>query len=54
MRAIVVQEHGGPEVLQLADRDDPIADAGLVVADVAAAGVNYIDTYMRTGALQPW
>lgn len=49
MRAIVVHAHGGPEVLRLADWDDPVAQAGHVVVDVAAAGVNYIDTYLRTG-----
>lgn len=52
MRAIVVGRHGGPEVLEPADRDDPAPGPGEVVIDVAAAGVNYIDVYHRTGAYQ--
>lgn len=49
MRAVVVHAHGGPEVLQVADREDPVAQPGHVVVDVSAVGVNYIDTYLRTG-----
>ena len=48
MRAIRVSELGGPEVLVAAEVDEPEAgDRALV--EVAAAGVNYIDTYHRTG-----
>lgn len=49
VHAIQVIEHGGPEVLALVDTPTPEADAGQIVADVAAAGVNYIDTYQRSG-----
>jgi NADPH2:quinone reductase len=49
MRAIVIEEHGGPEVLRLAEWPDPQAGPGQVVVQVAAAGVNYIDIYQRTG-----
>lgn len=49
MRAVVVSAHGGSEVLELRDVDPPQAGSGEVVVDVAAAGVNYIDTYQRTG-----
>ena len=49
MKAIVVEEVGGPEVLGFADRAAPVAEAGQIVVDVAAAGVNYIDTYHRSG-----
>jgi NADPH2:quinone reductase len=49
MRAIVVETHGGPEVLQLTERPDPAPDAGQVLVDVTAAGINYIDVYLRTG-----
>lgn len=49
MRAVQVRETGGPEVLQLADVPDPSPGKGEVVVDVAAAGVNYIDTYHRGG-----
>ena len=50
MRAIQVTEHGGPEVLAPVDVPTPTAGEGQVLVDVAAAGVNYIDTYQRTGA----
>lgn len=49
MRAIQISETGGPEVLTLSDVPDPDAGAGEVLVEVAAAGVNYIDTYHRQG-----
>jgi NADPH2:quinone reductase len=49
MRAVVVTRHGGPEVLQITDRPSPEPDAGEVVVDVAAAGVNFMDIYVREG-----
>jgi NADPH2:quinone reductase len=49
MRAIQVTSHGGPEVLLLADIDVPAPGPGQVLVDVAACGVNYIDTYHRSG-----
>jgi NADPH2:quinone reductase len=49
MRAVVVAEHGGSDVLERRDVDPPEAGPGQVLVDVAAAGVNYIDTYQRTG-----
>jgi len=50
MRAVTVSEHGGPEVLRLTEQDRPRAGANQVVVEVAAAGVNFIDTYQRSGA----
>jgi len=50
VRAIQVNEHGGPEVLKIADVDPPKPGAADLLVDVAAAGVNYIDTYHRSGA----
>lgn len=50
MNAIVVTEHGGPDVLALREQDDPQPRKHEVVVRVHAAGVNYIDTYHRTGA----
>ncbi|MCP2258576.1 NADPH2:quinone reductase [Streptoalloteichus tenebrarius] len=50
MRAVVVRSHGGPEVLQQEDVDEPTPGAGELLVEVAASGVNYIDTYQRTGA----
>lgn len=50
MRAIVVNEHGGPEALSLEERPDPQPGATDVVVAVVAGGVNFIDTYQRSGA----
>jgi len=50
MRAIVITENGGPEVLEPAERPAPEPGPGEVLIDVAAAGVNFIDVYYRTGA----
>jgi NADPH2:quinone reductase len=49
MHAIQFREHGGPDVLSYVELDDPQPAAGQVVVDVAAIGVNYIDTYHRSG-----
>ena len=50
MRAIQVTETGGPDVLKLAQPPDPEPGTGQLLVEVAAAGVNYIDTYHRSGA----
>jgi NADPH2:quinone reductase len=50
MRAVVVEQHGGPEVLGVVDLDLPEPGPGQVRVDVAASGVNFIDIYERTGA----
>lgn len=49
MRAIQVTEHGGPDVLALIDAPTPEAGDGQIVVSIAAAGLNYIDTYQRSG-----
>jgi NADPH2:quinone reductase len=49
MRAVIIQRHGGPEVLELTKRPSPVAGAGQLLVDVAAAGVNYMDIYQRKG-----
>lgn len=49
MRVVQVRETGGPDVLEVADIDPPKPQAGEVLVDLAAAGVNYIDTYQRSG-----
>jgi len=49
MRSIVVTEAGGPDVLALVEVDEGEPGPGQVLVDVAAAGVNYIDTYHRGG-----
>lgn len=50
MRAIQVSEHGGPEVLVLAEVPDPQIGPQQLLVRVDASGVNFIDTYFRTGA----
>src|SRR5258706_7596466 len=50
MRAIRVESYGGPEVLRIAEVPTPEPGAGQVRVKLAAAGVNFIDTYHRTGA----
>ena len=49
VRAVVVAEFGGPEVLQVQDRERPEPGPGQVLVDVAAVGVNYMDVYGRQG-----
>ncbi len=49
MKAIRIQSTGGPEVLRLEEVPAPVAGAGQVVVKIAAAGVNFIDVYHRTG-----
>ncbi|WP_298885413.1 quinone oxidoreductase [uncultured Serinicoccus sp.] len=50
MRAIIVDQPGGPEALTLVDRPTPEPGPGEVLVQVAAAGVNFIDVYHRSGA----
>jgi NADPH2:quinone reductase len=49
VKAIVINEPGGPEKLGLEDVADPSPGPGQLLVDVAAAGVNFIDTYHRSG-----
>lgn len=49
MRAIRVLKFGGPEVLTLAEVDDPVPGAGEVVVRLRAAGVNPVEAYIRSG-----
>jgi NADPH2:quinone reductase len=49
MKAILVRQFGGPEVLKLEEVPTPKPAAGQVLVRVHAAGVNPYDTYMRAG-----
>src|ERR1700683_2034110 len=49
MKAIVVHEYGGPEVLRYEDYPDPVPGTGEVLVRVAASSVNPIDYKRRAG-----
>jgi NADPH:quinone reductase-like Zn-dependent oxidoreductase len=49
MKAIVVHEYGGPEVLKFEEHPDPVPGPGEVLVRVAAASVNPIDYKRRAG-----
>ncbi|WP_062991829.1 quinone oxidoreductase family protein [Nocardia anaemiae] len=49
MRAIQVSEHGGPEVLNYVEVPDPQTGPDQLLVDTEAIGINFIDTYIRTG-----
>jgi NADPH:quinone reductase-like Zn-dependent oxidoreductase len=49
MKAIVVQQYGGPEVLKFEDYPDPVPGPGEVLVRVAATSVNPIDYKRRAG-----
>ena len=49
MRAVVVEKLGGPEVLSVIECPEPEPQAGQVLVQVAAAGVNFMDIYTRQG-----
>ena len=49
MHAVVARAAGGPEVLEYVEQPDPAPGAGELLVRVAAAGVNFIDTYRRAG-----
>ncbi|MFC5909782.1 quinone oxidoreductase family protein [Streptacidiphilus monticola] len=45
MKAIQIEEFGGPEVLRYVDLPEPTAQPGQLLIDVDACGVNYADTH---------
>ena len=49
MKAVRFRTTGGPEVLEHVDIDAPTPGSGQVLVDVEYAGVNFIDTYHRSG-----
>lgn len=50
MKAIRVHQFGAPEVMRLEDTEDLKPQAGQVLVQVKAVGVNPVDTYIRAGA----
>jgi NADPH2:quinone reductase len=53
MKAIVITQPGGPEVLQLADRPKPLIAPDEVLIKVMAAGINRPDVFQRKGNYPP-
>src|SRR6478752_7584358 len=49
MRAIVIQQYGGPEELVIKELPEPIPTPGQVVIEVKAFGLNHAEIYMRKG-----
>jgi NADPH:quinone reductase-like Zn-dependent oxidoreductase len=49
MKAVFIEQFGGPEVLKYGDLPDPVAGSGEVVIDVVAASVNAADWKFRAG-----
>jgi NADPH2:quinone reductase len=54
VRTIEVTRFGGPEVLELRERPDPVAGPGQVVVDVAAIPLLWLDTALRSGKGRDW
>ena len=46
---MIMDRHGGPDVLRYGDLPDPVAEAGMVVVDVRAASVNGADVKVLAG-----
>jgi putative PIG3 family NAD(P)H quinone oxidoreductase len=53
VRAAIITQYGGPEVLQMREVDDPAPAADEVVIDVAATAVNRADLLQRQGFYPP-
>ena len=53
MKAIRVHSFGAPEVMKIEEVPDLLPGAGQVVVVVSAAGVNPVDTYIRSGLYRP-
>jgi NADPH2:quinone reductase len=54
MRTIEVTRFGGPEVLELRERPDPVAGPGQAMVDVAAIPLLWLDTALRSGRGRNW
>lgn len=52
MKAVRVNEFGGPEALSVEEIETPAPASGEALIKIEAAGINYIDTYQRSGLYQ--
>lgn len=53
MKAVVITEFGGPDVLQVREVPDPVVGPGEVVIDIAATAINRADLLQRAGRYPP-
>ena len=49
MKAVIFQQHGGPEVLQYTEVADPKIKANEVLIEVRACALNHLDVWVRGG-----
>jgi NADPH:quinone reductase-like Zn-dependent oxidoreductase len=49
MKAVIFNQHGGPEVLQYTDVPDPTFKANEVLVEVRACALNHLDVWARSG-----
>lgn len=49
MKAVIFNQHGGPEVLEYADAPDPTIKANEVLVEVKACALNHLDVWVRSG-----
>jgi NADPH2:quinone reductase len=54
MRAVEVPRFGGPDVLAIRERPNPVAGPGQAVVDVAVIPLLWLDTALRSGAARAW
>src|SRR5579872_5473167 len=52
MKAIFIEQNGGPEVLQYGERPKPEPGPGEVLVKIAVAGVNFTDISQRKGSVK--
>ena len=50
MRAIIVEAAGGADRLEYTETGDPSPGVGEILVETAAVGINFIETYQRSGA----
>lgn len=53
MKGVQITEFGGPEVMKYQDLADPTPGEGQALLEIQAVGVNFTDTYSRSGANPP-
>lgn len=49
MKAVVIRQHGGPEVLEYTDVPEPVIKANEVLVEVKACALNHLDIWVRKG-----